>query len=342
MEQKLIVGVDIAKQMFTVATSWAGQVTYLGEFVNTAAGCEAMAETLVAEAVRVRAGGGIHLIIEPTGGYEATWMAIAYENEWAVTRVNPGAVRTWGKGRGFRSKTDRRDAMLLAQFGAETNPPAQAPLAEEVAELDALLRRKTDLEQLLRSERNRKEHLAALPRPTPAVTESLQRTIDALEKELKAINDAIEALFERQPVLALQRRQLLTLPGVGKAIVPYLLVDLHRFQARTQGQGNHKQWVAFLGLDPALFESGASVRHRPTISRQGDEVMRTKLYLGALGGIRGANPLKAFYDSLCARDKPAKLALVACARKIAVWAWAIFTTGTTFEASRFNSKPARA
>ena len=67
--------------------------------------------------------------------------------------------------------------------------------------------------------------------------------------------------------------------------------------------------------------------------------MRTKLYLGAQGGIRGAQPLTDIYRSHLARNKPKKVALVACARKIAVWAWAIFTADTTFDAARFNSKP---
>ncbi len=341
MNTTLMIGIDVAKATFTAATSWQGVVTYAGQFAHTAAG---RAEFVAAVGVLAGVTGATacHLIIEPTGGYELAWQQEAQEQGWLVTRVNPGNVRLWGQSRGFRSKTDKRDALLLAQYGAETRPTPQTLLRAEVSELDDLLRRQTDLEQLLQSERNRQARLAQLPRQTPAVTDSLQRTIEALEKELVAINDAIRQLFVAQPGLKKQRDLLLTLPGVGAKIAPYLLVDLHRYQARTQGAGTLKGFAAFLGLDPQLYESGTSVRRRPTISRQGDEVMRTKLYLGALGGIRGANPLKTFYQSLLGRHKPKKLALVACARKIAVWAWAIFTTGVPFDATRFNKAAAAA
>ncbi len=335
MDNTLIIGIDVAKATFTAATSWQRVVTYTGQFAQTTAARQAFVADMVALAALAGAT-AIHLIVEPTGGYELAWQQEAYQQGWLVTRVNPGAVRLWGQSRGFRSKTDRRDACLLAQFGAETNPAPQAPLPEEVSELNDLLRRQTDLEQLLRSERNRQTRLTALPRQTPAVTESLRRTIEALEQELATINDAIRQLFVQQPVLKVQRDLLLTLPGVGAKTAPYLLVILHRYQVRTQGAGTLKGFAAFLGLDPQLYDSGTSVHRRATISRQGDEVMRTKLYLGALGGIRGANPLKAFYQSLLGRHKPKKLALVACARKIAVWAWAVFTTGIAFDASRFK------
>ena len=103
-----------------------------------------------------------------------------------------------------------------------------------------------------RGQRTAEARLAALPRPTPAVTESLQRTIEALEAELAAIDSAIRHLFSQQPVLTAQRDLLLTLPGVGTKVVPYLLVDLHRFQARTQGAGTAKGFTAFEGLDLGL------------------------------------------------------------------------------------------
>jgi transposase len=335
MNTTLMIGIDVAKATFTAATSWQGVVTYAGQFAHTPAG---RAEFVAAVGVLAAVTGAtaLHLIIEPTGGYEAAWQQEAQEQGWLITRVNPGAVRMWGQSRGFRSKTDRKDACLLAQYGAETNPAAQAPVAAEVSELDDLLRRQTDLEQSLRSERNRLGRLKQLPRQTAAVTASLQRTIAALEAELKAIDEAIRALYAAQAGLKAQRTLLLTLPGVGAKIVDYLLVDLHRYHARTQGAGTQKGFAAFLGLDPKLFESGTSVHRRPTISRQGDEVMRTKLYLGALGGVRGTNPLQAFYRSLLGRHKPKKLALVACARKIAVWAWAIFISNIPFDAARFT------
>ena len=46
--------------------------------------------------------------------------------------------------------------------------------------------------------------------------------------------------------------------------------------------------------------------------------MRTALYLAALSGARWNPALRVFYERLRAAGKPAKVALVACARKLLV------------------------
>ena len=93
----------------------------------------------------------------------------------------------------------------------------------------------------------------------------------------------------------------------------------------TSGEGDAKGLVSFIGLDPQSFESGTSVHKRSGISKMGDSELRRLLYMGALGGVRGDNPLKTFYQRLVGNEKAKKVALVASARKILVWAWTIFS-----------------
>ena len=335
-KRKLIVGVDMAAADFAVATAWQEQYTYSGKTPNTADACVAFAERM--EQMKQACGAAaLHLVIEPTGGYEIQLVSEAYRRQWLVTLVNPLAVRRWAQARGQRAKTDRQDALLLARYGADQQPPAQQPPDEAASQLDSLLRRQTDLEQLLRSERNRLGQAQVNPRTPKTVIESIQRTLEALEQERTTLEAAVKQLTTEQAKLALQLKQLRSVPGIGRKSAPYLLALLYRFQARTSGQGTAKQLVAFVGLDPTPFESGSSVHRRSTISRQGDAALRSRLFLCALGGVRGHNHLRQVYQSLLARRKPKKVALVACARKTLVWAWAVFTQATTFDASRFAS-----
>jgi transposase len=326
------VGVDVAKASLSVALSGNQAAAWaVREFANSARG---ILELLV-EVQRLQPGQPLHLVVEPTGGYEAELVAAAYQAGWAVSLVNPYQVRQWAKGQGRRSKTDRQDALLLAAYAAETQPPAQAPLPEEVEQVAELEQRKEQLEKLLRSETNRLGQAQSRPRTPPAVLQSLQRTVEQLRQELATVEQAIKQPFAAQPALAAQRKLLLTVPGVGEKVVNYLLVLLHRFAARTAQQGDGKALTAFLGLDPVLHESGRTVHGRPTISKMGDKRGRTLLYLGALGGIGGNNPLRTFYRALVARGKAKKLALVAAAHKILLWAWAVFRTHTPFDKSRY-------
>ena len=129
-------------------------------------------------------------------------------------------------------------------------------------------------------------------------------------------------------------RRVQTVPGIGKRNSLWLVVVLYRWHTLTGGAGTAKGLTAFLGLDPTLHESGTSVRGPRSISRMGMAQVRRLLFLGALGGVRGKNPLRDFYQRLVGRGKPKVLALVASARKILGWAWAVFQHQTTFDPAK--------
>lgn len=331
--ERLYVGVDIAKADFAAAIAWDGQTTSLGKTTNTEEGCCAFIAS-IQQALQACGAEQVHLVVEPTGGLEAELVGAAYAAGWLVTLVNTQVVRYWGQGRGRRAKTDRQDALLLAAYGASEKPEPQQPLDEPVAELEGLLSHKTDIEQLLHSARNRQGQPRRLT--APAVRQSRQRIIDGLEQELAAIDAAIQQLQHQHPFLRRQIDQLRSVPAIGAKSAPRILVLLHRFFCHTNGHGTAKQLVAYLGLDPTPYESGSSVHRRATISRRGNAAIRSLLYFCALGGVRGNNPLAAFYHSLLARGKPKKLALVACARKAITWAWAVFSQGIPFDPARLT------
>lgn len=332
--EKLRVGVDISKATFVTAV-WRGkQATVLEALPNNATGFAALLEEVqgwqAAENVR-----GVHLILEPTGGYELALVVFAQAQGWEVSLPNPKQVRDWAKGSGRRAKTDRVDAQVLAQFGAEKQPKPQQPLANEVRELDNLLARRQDLEQMLRQEKNRLGELQARPGVPAPVIDSLQAVLAGLEKALHTLEEAIQAHLRQHAHLQRKVERLLALPGVGVKNVLPLLVILERWHTLTNGEGSAKGLTAYVGLDPQPYESGSSVHKRPSISHMGDKEVRRLLYMGVLGGVRGNNPLRTFYQRLVGRGKPKKLALVAASRKLLTWAWAVYASDTDWNPALF-------
>lgn len=336
MANKVYVGIDIAQAKFDAAI-WQGSTgTTLNSFSNGSVGFEQLAQQLQATLPVSEA--QIVLVLEPTGGYELALVAFAYTHAWQVCLPNPKQVRDFAKSCGRRAKTDAQDALLLAQFGAEQRPEPQQELPPQIQELAELLRRRDDLQQLKRSEGNRLIGLRQRPRPATAVLQSLERTIAALEAELATIEQAIDDLVSHDPDLKNQAQRLRSVPGIGTKNVLPILVLLYRWRARTSGRGTPKGLVAFAGLDPQPYESGRSVHKRATISKMGDRTVRHYLYMGALGGVRGQNALRQFYRRLVSRGKAKRLALVAAAHKILIWAWAIFSQDVDFDPSRFPSQ----
>ena len=324
MSEKLIVGVDMAKQDFAVAVRVDDIEEELGKFANDADGRQLLHEKLQARC-DTRGAQEIHIIIEATGGYEAALVAYAHAESWLVSMPNPKQIRDWAKGVGYRVKTDRVDARILAHYGIERKPPTRPPLAVEVSQLDSLLKRRLDLEQALQKERTRLSESAQRPGMAPQVQESFQQVIDALAQALAEIEQAIDGLCQTHEPFQQNVPRLLALPGVGFKVALPLMVKLFQWQNLTSGQGDAKGLTAFVGLDPQPYESGKSVRKRPGISKMGNNEIRRLLYMGALGGVQGNNALKPFYKRLVGRGKAKKVALVAAARKILAWAWTIFS-----------------
>jgi transposase len=337
--KRLYVGGDVAKATIEAAVWGSGDRSgkVVGQLANDLTGYQWLA--VAVEGLRQSNGAeGVQLVVEPTGGYELGLVAFAQEQGWLVSLPNPKVVRDYGKSIGQRAKTDRQDALLLARYGAERQPGVQSTLSAAAEELERLLQRQQELEKLLRAERNRLSNLKQRPRPIPAVIDSLQRVIDKLEEELTAMEQAIQQLLNQQSQLKEQAQRLLTVPGVGRKTVLPLLVFLHRWDCRTNGQGTSKGLTAYAGLDARPFQSGSSVWQRPTISKMGDGAIRAALYMAALGGVRGHNVLRPFYQALVGRGKAKPLAPVAASRKILTWSWAVFKQEVIFDPARASAQ----
>jgi transposase len=125
-----------------------------------------------------------------------------------------------------------------------------------------------------------------------------------------------------------ESRRLLTIPGVGPLFanaLPTAIGDVKRF---TSG----RDLAAWIGLTPKAHSSGGKDK-LGHISKQGNGYLRRLLVQGAMALIRVARtskrPVAAWLRELLAR-KPAKVAAIALANKIARIAWAVLTKGEDY------------
>lgn len=213
--------------------------------------------------------------------------------------------------------------------GAETRPPRWVPLPAAMSELERLLRRKDDLTQLVQQERNRKGLSGLRLHGAKAVDASLNRLIGvggraACQRGGDCRVPAPASGHRRRGAAAVQWT------GIGAQSVLPILVLLAWWATLTEGQGEAKGLVADAGLDPQPHDSGSRVRKRAKISRMGQPTIRRLLFLGALGGVHGKKALRVFYERLVGRGKAKMVALIAAARKMVVWAWAVYRDHTVF------------
>jgi transposase len=99
-------GVDVSKAHLDVAIGGASAVMRQR---NDAAGIAAIADTLE-EAQLV--------VVEATGGYEIALVRALQAAATPVAVVNPRRIRDFARASGRLAKTDRIDALVIAQFAA--------------------------------------------------------------------------------------------------------------------------------------------------------------------------------------------------------------------------------
>jgi transposase len=243
------------------------------------------------------------VVLEATGGFEHALVAALVQAGLPVVVVNPRQVRDFGRALGRLAKTDAIDALTLALF-AERVRPQPRPLPDEAAQLlDALLTRRRQLVEMLTAERNR------LGFARGPVRRDLTQHIRWLERRLDDVDGELRTTLEASPVWRAKDQLLQSVPGVGRILSLTLLAELPEL-----GSLSRRQIAALVGVAPLNRDSG-TLRGRRHIWG-GRASVRAALYMGALVGTRWNPALRRFYARLRAAGKPAKVALVACMRKL--------------------------
>jgi transposase len=192
------------------------------------------------------------------------------------------------------------------------------PLPDAAAQtLDAVLTRRRQLLEMLTAERNRLGFARA------PVARRIRTHIRWLQRELTDVDRDLGQLIEQSPVWRAQDDLVQSVPGVGPIVSRTLLGELPEL-----GHLTRKQIAALVGVAPLARDSG-TLRGRRLIWG-GRAPVRAVLSMGALVATRWNPVIRAFYQRLRAAGKPAKVALVACMRKLLTILNAMARSGTTW------------
>jgi transposase len=286
------VGIDVSKA--SLDTSLPGDGS---RFTNDEQGIAALTQCLLACTPRC-------VVLEATGGLERALVAALLAERLPVAVVNPRQVRDFAKASGRLAKTDRIDAQVLAQF-AQAIQPTQRALPDEAAQAFAdLLARRRQLVGMLSMEKNRLKQAQ-----DKIVRKDVKAHVEWLEKRLRASEGGLRQAVESSPAWQARRDLLAEVKGVGEVTVLTLIALMPEL-----GQMGRKPIAALAGVAPFNRDSG-TLRGKRTVWG-GRAVVRQVLYMATLSAVCHNPTLKAFYVRLRGKGKTAKVALVACMRKL--------------------------
>lgn len=284
------IGVDVAKCWLDFDLPAPGD-----RIANTAAAIEPLLQQLPRQA---------HLVCEATGGYEAALVAAAQAAGVPLSLVPPQRVRHHARSAGQLAKTDHIDTRLLSDYGRKHTPAALRAPDPVRRQLKELLRARAQLLELQKRETSWQEH----PRELPLLQAQAAQRQTLLAAQLAAVEQTIRSLVKaaagRSEIERLQAVQ-----GVGEVTAWTVWAELPELGRMAPGQAG-----ASAGLAPYAHDS--SQRHGPRHIQQGNAQVRRVLYMAAIAACQHNPVLKPFYQRLRARGKPAKVALVAVARRL--------------------------
>jgi transposase len=302
------IGVDVAQKTVEVFIASTGRRITLDDPVR-----------LVAALTEV---GSCRVVLEATGGYERRWVAALLDAGIPVAVINPKRVRDFAKAMGYLAKTDAIDAMVLAEYGRVTDPRPLEKMPAKQAELQDLVNRRRQVLTLRTMESNRREQVV-----TAVARKSIDTILRALNSELDRLDAAIAKLVESDDEWRNKMQMLKAVPGIGPITGVTLVAEVPEL-----GQLNRQEIAALIGLAPFNRDSGEH-RGKRMISG-GRSHVRNTLYMAALSACRHNPWLRRFSERLQQAGKPAKVRLLACARKLLTLLNTMIQTNTPWDPKR--------
>jgi transposase len=299
-------GIDTSKAKLDVAVH--GRVEHW-QVDNTAVGWRRLAAELSsAEVTRVG--------IEASGGYERGVVGYLRDMGFIVLVLQPIQVKAYARLHLRRAKNDKLDAVLIAACAATIDRPRIEP-DQRLAKLAQHLTFVEQIEEDIARFKVRLEHVDD-PRLRRMVVADIARLKARRSAELLRIVTALRTHDD----LARRLGLVLSVPGLGERTAIALIIRMPEL-----GRVSREQAAALAGLAPYDDDSGKHKGERHIAG--GRRRLRRSLFAAALpAAFRWNKALIELYTRLTARGKAHNEALIACARKLLIYANTVVQRGT--------------
>jgi len=155
-----------------------------------------------------------------------------------------------------------------------------------------------------------------------AVIEALEKAVESIDSEIRAIVREYEAIIEI----------LMSVPGVSLTLASAILSeigDIYRF-------ASPGKLASYAGLAPVAKESAGKTRLVGT-SRKSNKYLRRYMFMAAMAAMRSNSPkIRAFSKRLFGRGKHYKVVAVAVARKMLTIIWHLLRRGTPWQEKNYS------
>jgi len=266
------------------------------------------------------------VVLEPTGTYYMPVARFLYRSGYDVVVINSLTARRHMQAMLERNKTDRIDALHLAEIGILVRD--KLTLWEEPPQIYEELRQRLDLRDALvdvRAKQLTRQHAAQTRLRVEDVDGQRQEIITYIDDRAKSLEKEMKTIMLADSEWGQNARYVLSITGLGVYIVTALMVHTVNFTMVESAD----QLASFVGVVPRKHESGQSsysfIRYS-SVPR-----LRSALYMCMLSAVRYNPVIRDYYNRLVARGKGRQKTRIACIRKMLHIVWGCVRNQTMFD-----------
>lgn len=304
----LAIGIDVSKADLHIALDKNNRSKSIIRIKNSEEGIK----KFITEDVSGYSG---KIIMESTGDYHILSAVLFSEAGLDVRVINPLLSAKYAQGNIRKTKTDKADARLLAKIAlVEPDLPPKFNCSRQEVNyrkkmrlLDTLSDQITRLQVALKNYQTTLSQLGI--NLSPAETE-LKGTIKLLKKQKEQLLKELGQVTNINQDKLVDHKHLVEIPGVAAHTAAAVITTMSNGPATTA-----KQWIAYIGLDISVRESG-EWKGRCKLTKRGNSILRRWVYASAWGAVMTNDKFKEYYDHLRQQGRHHFECLLIVARKL--------------------------
>jgi len=324
---KQSIGIDISKDSFEVCfkeqtQDGAVKIKGTSKFDNNQKGFE----LLKAWSTKREKTKEVVYVMEATGVYHEELVYFLHECGKKVYLELAQRIKHYVKSKGIKTKTDKVDSSMIAEYGIERNLSIWTPPSPLFRQLRDLSREHTSVTHQKTISSNRLHACKHAHHKDENVIKRLEEQIEFFDCQLVEIENELNSKVKEDKIMSIKVERISAIKGLGLLSIVKLIAETGGFYLFK----NISQLVSYAGLDVVEDSSGKHVG-KTRISKKGNSNLRKILYMPALAAIRSNDKLKSFNDRIMESHQHKKQGIVAVMRKLLILTYTLWKKNQEYD-----------
>lgn len=264
-------------------------------------------------------------VLEATGVYHDELLYFLYNNGKNVCLELPKYIKYYAKSKGIKTKNDKVDSGIIADYGLDRQLRFWQPPSEEFRNLRDLSREHTVLTEAKTVVENRLHAAKHAHGKNLKIINRLNDQIEFYNNQLMEIENDIKTVLNNDKKLLAKINNILTIKGIGILTAVKIISETGGFYLFN----SINQLISYAGLDVIENQSG-NYTGKTRISKKGNSYLRKVLYMPALSAIQYNEKIRLFNKRIMEKHKYKKQGIVAVMRKLLILVYTLWKKNDQF------------